>query len=197
MRRVRLALWVAVAVAAAVLAGIVLFGRGEGPQPAALVQHRIGGPFTLTGADGKPFSSSRLAGKPYAVFFGFTHCPDTCPTTLARLTRLRDKLPGEEQALSLVFVSVDPERDGPAAVGRYSALFGSPVIGLTGTPEAIEKVKDQFGIFSQKVATQGGDYTVDHTATVMLMDGAGRLQSTISAGESDEVVLDKLNRLVG
>ena len=128
----------------------------------------IGGPFTLVDSEGLPFSSVKLAGKPFAIFFGFTHCPDVCPTTLARLARLRRQLGRGEDSFAIVFVTVDPERDGPKEVGRYTALFDTPVIGLTGSPAQIDQVKKQFGVFSAKVEQPGADYSVDHTAATFL-----------------------------
>jgi protein SCO1 len=156
-------------------------------------QVSFGGPFTLVEGKGQPFASSKLAGKPYAIFFGFTHCPDVCPTTLARLVKLRRQL-SDEQAFQIVFVTVDPERDGPAEVGAYADLFGAPVIGLTGSPAQIATVKKQFGIFSEKVGG-GDDYTVDHTATVLLFDRDGQFHSTIAPDEGDPAALAKLQRL--
>ena len=103
----------------------------------------------------KPFASTRLAGKPFAIFFGFTHCPDVCPTTLARLTRLRRALGQGDEAFQIVFVSVDPERDGPAEVGAYAKLFDTPVIGLTGTPAQVDQVKKQYAVYSAQGAGQG------------------------------------------
>ena len=144
-------------------------------------------------SNGQPFASSRLAGRPYALFFGFTHCPDVCPTTLARLVRLRRQL-GTDDAFRIVFVTVDPERDGPAEVGKYADLFGAPVIGLTGSPAQIAQVKKVFGIFSEKVGT-GDTYTVDHTAAVLLFDKSGQFQSTIAPDETDAAALAKLRRL--
>lgn len=197
MRRLRLFLWVLVALAGVALgAALLLAPRTEPTAPALAERPAIGGPFTLTGSDGRPFTSTQLAGSPYVIFFGFTHCPDVCPTTLARLTKLRSQIAQGEEKLPIVFVSVDPERDKPEDVGRYSELFGTPVIGLTGTAAGIEQVKKQFGIYSQKVPSEGGGYTVDHTASVLLMDRQGKLVATISPGESDEVALQKLQRLV-
>ncbi|QNP43589.1 SCO family protein [Sphingomonas daechungensis] len=155
----------------------------------------FGGPFTLTGADGKPFSSARLNGKPYAIFFGFTNCPDVCPTTLARLIRLRQQIGKGDDAFEIVFVTVDPERDGPAEVGRYADMLGSPVIGLTGSPTQIEQVKKQFGIYSKKVPDEHGGYSVDHTATVLLFDRNGQFSSTIALEEQDAPALAKLKRI--
>jgi protein SCO1/2 len=160
-----------------------------------MVQASFGGPFTLVGSDGQPFPSSRLAGKPYAIFFGFTHCPDVCPTALARLVKLRRELGQGDDSFRIVFVSVDPERDGPEQVGAYEKAFGGPVIALTGSPEQVAQVKKQYGIFSQKVPDGSGGYTVDHTATVLLFDRNGRFASTISAEEQDAPALDKLKQL--
>ena len=171
MRGLRIILWALVAIALAALAYLMLRPVPEPTTDQAFTVASIGGPFTLTGADGKPFSSTRLAGKPYAIFFGFTHCPDVCPTTLARMVRLRQQLGAGDRPFEILFVTVDPERDGPSEVGKYAELFNSPVTGLTGSPAQIDHVKKQFGIFSQKVPDSNGGYSVDHTSTVLLFDG--------------------------
>lgn len=194
MRKARIFLWALVAIAIAVFAYLAMpSSRDVAPQSQLISAETFGGPFTLVGSDGKPFSSSKLAGKPYAIFFGFTHCPDVCPTTLARLVRLRQQI--GEQPFEILFVSVDPERDGPAEVGKYAELFNSPVIGLTGSPAQIAQVKKQFGIFSQKAPQPGGDYSIDHTATVLLFDRNGRFTATIAPEEPDAAALAKLNRI--
>jgi len=191
-QRLRMMLWVLVAIAA--IGGLIL--ALQRPSDVSSQQMAtIGGPFTLTGSDGKPFPSSRLNGKPAAIFFGFTHCPDVCPTTLARLTKLRRQLDKGDQALSIVFITVDPERDGPAEVGSYASLFGAPVVGLTGSVADIERVKKQFGAFSEKVDQPGGGYSVDHTASVFLMDRNGQFVATLAPEESDGIALAKLKRL--
>jgi protein SCO1/2 len=191
-QRLRMMLWVLVAIAA--IGGLVL--ALQRPSDVSSQQMAtIGGPFTLTGSDGNPFPSSRLNGKPAAIFFGFTHCPDVCPTTLARLTKLRRQLDKGDQALSIVFITVDPERDGPAEVGSYASLFGAPVVGLTGSVADIERVKKQFGAFSEKVDQPGGGYSVDHTASVFLMDRNGQFVATLSPEEADGIALAKLKRL--
>ena len=196
--RIRIGLWVLVGLAA--LAGIVvaLMPRPS-VVPAAAEQplRDVGGPFTLTGADGKPFSSSSLAGKPYALFFGFTHCPDVCPNTLARLARLRRTIGKGDNGFAILFVSVDPERDTPAEIGSYAAMFNSPIIALTGSPESVGQVTRQFGVYSAKVPQAGGDYSVDHTATIFLMDRAGKFAATISPDEGDPPAIAKLRRLAG
>ena len=195
VRQIRLALWLLVAVALGALAYLAWRPAPVAPSANSMPMAKLGGPFTLIGADGKAFSSARLNGRPYAIFFGFTHCPDVCPTTLARLARLRTQLGQGEKAFDILFVSVDPERDGPTDVGRYAALFGSPVIGLTGSQEQIDQVKKQFGIFSEKVPDGDGGYTVDHTATVLLFDKAGKFDSTIAPEEPDQAALAKLERI--
>ena len=192
MRRLRILLWVLVALAAAAT-GLLLLRQPVSETSQSSV--KLGGPFTLTGADGRTFSSTQLAGKPYAIFFGFTHCPDVCPTTLARLVKLRRQLGRGNEAFQIIFVSVDPERDGPAEVRNYLSLFNDPVIGLTGTQARVDHAKRQFGIFSQKVPDEAGGYTVDHTATVLLFDREGNFAATISADEGDRAAIDKLARI--
>ena len=194
--KVRLLLWAAVGLAAA--GGIFLALNPPKPGSNATVEQAldtIGGPFALTSADGRPFSSSRLNGKPAAIFFGFTNCPDVCPTTLARLARLRKTLGQGDDSFSIVFISVDPERDRPEDIKRYLTMFAAPVIGLTGSPSDIERVKKQFGVYSAKAPQPGGGYSVDHTATVFLMDRNGKFVATIALDEGDGPALDKLRRV--
>lgn len=195
MRIVRRLLWALVALAIAGLALLLLAQPRQSAQQGETVSRTtFGGPFTLTGADGRAFSSTRLAGKPHAIFFGFTNCPDVCPTTLARLVRLRRQL-GGGRPFEILFVTVDPERDGPAQVGSYAELFDSPVIGLTGSPAQIDRIKKQFGIFSRKVPDGAGGYGVDHTSTVLLFDRKGGFVATISTEEPDSAALAKLKRI--
>ena len=191
--RLRYILWALVGLAA--IGGILVALQPRSPVSRETALGTIGGPFTLTGGDGKPFSSARLNGRPAAIFFGFTHCPDVCPTTLARLVKLRKDLGKGDDALSIVFISVDPERDGPAEVSSYASLFNAPIIGLTGRPADIERVKKQFGVYSAKVEQPGGGYSVDHTAAVFLMDRNGKFVATLSPEESDTVALEKLRRI--
>lgn len=197
MKQVRLFLWLLVGLTLIGFAGLYFVPRTGTGEPAGspVGAPTFGGPFTLTGADGEPFSSTRLAGRPHAIFFGFTHCPDVCPTTLARLAKLRRQLGNGERPFEILFVTVDPERDGPEEVGKYAELFDTPIIGLTGSPARIEQVKSQYGIFSQKVPDESGGYSVDHTASVLLFDGDGGFVATISPEEPDSMALDKLRRI--
>jgi len=201
LKQVRILLWILVALAVIGTAALVLIPRVTGQKPpeiaTKITSASFGGPFTLTGADGKRFSSAALAGKPYAIFFGFTNCGDVCPTTLARLVKLRQTA-GAVTGMNIVFVTTDPWRDGPKEVGQYAAMFNSPIIGLTGTPAQIDQVKKQFGIFSQKHPMPGGgkmDYMMDHTATVLLFGPDGKFAATIAPDEPDRSALDKIKRV--
>jgi protein SCO1/2 len=196
VRRARLIIWAIVAAVLVILGVLMITGqRDRLPTQQSVVKADYGGPFTLVGSDGKPFGTEQLNGKPYALFFGFTHCPDTCPTTLARLTKLRRDLGKGDDSFEIVFVTVDPERDGPKEMAAYSSAFGAPVIGLTGSADQIAKVEKQFGIYAKKVPTGDGDYTMDHTATVLLFGRDGKFVATISPDEQDEPALDKLKRI--
>ena len=199
MRTFRILLWALVALAVVGAAALFLSHRNppqSGQTPLSTSSSvTFGGPFTLVGADGQPFSSAKLAGKPYAIFFGFTHCPDVCPTTLARMAKLRSQLNAGERPFEILFVTVDPERDTPAEVGKYAALFNTPITGLTGSPAAVEQVKKQFGIYSKKVPDGQGGYSVDHTSTVLLFDKNGGFSGTVSPEEADSMALAKLKRI--
>lgn len=197
---VRRLLWGAVGIAALVFAFLLL--RPE-PQPGGTVQKglpgfTLGGPFTLTGTDGKPFSTEQLKGRPYVVFFGFTHCPDVCPNTLGRLAKLRNELGKGDKAFEILFVSVDPKRDTVPVVRDYVGLFGTPIIGLTGSEAEVAKVAEQHAIYQKRVedAQAPDGYTVDHGAAVLLFGRDGQFVSTIAQEEGDAPALDKLRRIV-
>lgn len=195
LRHLRRALWLTVFAAA----GIALYAatnRPEGPTVSSDFADSVGGPFTLTAADGSTVTERTLAGRPFAIFFGFTRCPDVCPTTLARLARLRERMGDEGDEFEIVFVSVDPEIDRPEDIGNYVALFDTPIMGLTGTPEQVEAITQAYHVFYEKVPIDGGGYTVDHSASVFLMDRDGRLQSIIDHHEDPDSALAKLERLV-
>lgn len=196
MKHIRYVLWAVVATLALWLGILVLESNQSNPAgQSAVASSSFGAPFTLVGADGKPFSSSELAGKPYVLYFGYTRCPDTCPTTLNRLVHLRRQVGLGDDSFKIVFITVDPQRDGPKEVGSYQKAFGAPIIGLTGSPTQIDQVKKEYGIFSQKVPEGGGDYSVDHTATVLLFGRDGKFAGTIAPDEPDSAALDKLKDL--
>jgi protein SCO1 len=193
LKKVRLLLWLIIAIAILATAFIYLLDRPEQPS-ATTAQSSFGGPFTLTGADGRPFSSRALTGKPYAVYFGFTRCGDVCPTTLQRLVKLRREA-GPEDKINILFVTIDPDNDGPKEVGQYAQLFGSPIIGLTGTPQQIEQVKKQYGIYAEPIPHAAMGQSIAHTATVLLFDREGKFIGTISKDEPDSSAVETLKRL--
>jgi protein SCO1/2 len=159
------------------------------------IKASFGGPFTLVGADGKPFSSQALAGKPYAIYFGFTRCGDVCPTTLSRLVRLRRQA-ANDQALHIVFVTIDPENDGPKEVGQYAGLFNAPIIGLTGSEAQIDQVKKQYGIYAEPAPHAAMGKEMEHTAAVLLFDRSGQFAGTISPDETDADALAAIKKLL-
>ena len=198
MKLVRTLLWLLVVVAVAATAAMFLARRDTMDQPPmqhADMRPSLGGPFTLVGADGKPFSSQKLEGKPYLIFFGFTRCGDVCPTTLGRLVKLREQA-NATKAIPIVFVTIDPKNDGPKEVGQYAELFGSPIIGLTGSEAQIDAVKKQYGIYAEPVPHAAAGQEMQHTSTVLVFDRNGTLQSTISPGEDDAAALDKIRRAI-
>lgn len=196
LARLRTALWLVVGVALLIVLA-VSFDRSRSPaDPARDFAQAFGGPFTLTAPDGSVVTEATLAGKPYAIFFGFTRCPDVCPTSLARMARLRKQLGAEGMKFNIVFVSVDPGHDKPADIGNYVALFDTPILGLTGTDAQLEQIKKGYGVYAAKVPQPGGDYTVDHTAVIYLMTAEGEFAGTIDHHESDQIALAKLKRLI-
>ena len=192
LKKVRLLLWVIVAVA--IVGGAALFLIPQ-RQTSSAAQATFGGPFTLVGADGKPFSSAKLRGKPYAIYFGFTRCGDVCPTTLSRLVQLRKQAGGEDR-FSIVFVTIDPKNDGPKDVGQYADLFNSPIVGLTGSQAQVDRVKKQYGIFAEPSHHPMPGKEMEHTATVLLFDRYGKFVGTIAASESDKEALATLEKAV-
>lgn len=197
IRKIRVVAWAAVA-ALAVGAGMLVLGEMHKVQQGSLPgAARIGAPFELTRTDGTRFSSTALAGKPFAIFFGFTHCPDICPTTLLEMTGHLKALGSRRDQLNVVFVSVDPERDTPEHLKLYLSAFDSSIIGLTGTPAEIAAVARSYRAIYEKVPSKDGkDYTMNHTASVYLMDRNGRLASTMLFEEPEETRNKKIENLL-
>jgi protein SCO1 len=196
LRVIRIALWGLVALAAGVAAYLFVQGQSAPPSPAQSYASEIGGSFVLTDPAGKAVSNETLKGKPFAIFFGFTRCPDVCPTTLNRMAALRKQLGADWDRFNIVFVSVDPGHDKPADIGQYVALFGTPIIGLTGTEAQIAQIVKAYHVFYEKVPQPGGDYMIDHTATVFLMGRQGEFVTTIDHQEGQDTALAKLKRLI-
>jgi protein SCO1 len=193
LKQVRILLWLLVVLALAGTAALWFFHTA--PVQTTEAKSSFGGPFTLVGADAKPFPSSRLAGKPYAIYFGFTRCGDICPTTLSRLVKLR-RAAASDDALNIVFITIDPKNDGPKEVGQYAQLFGAPIIGLTGSPAHIGQVKKQYGIYAEPMPHAAMGQSIAHTATVLLFDRSGKFSGTISADEPDSSAVAALKQLI-
>ena len=144
-------------------------------------QPNVGGPFQLTDQDGRAVDQTILNGKWTLVFFGFTYCPDYCPTTLAAIEATKMQMGADGAALQVVFISVDPERDTPRAMKDYLSSDGFPegVIGLTGTPAQVRAAANAYRAFYEKVGS-GADYTMNHSLTVYLMGPDGKYRSAIA-----------------
>ncbi len=154
----------------------------------------IGGPFRLVDQNGKPFSNQNMTGRPYLVFFGYTHCPDICPTTLAELSQVMRKLGPDADRAGALFITVDPERDTPAVLKDYLASFGPHLRGLTGDPQAIEAAMKEYRVYAKKVPLENGDYSMDHTAIVYLMDKDGRFVAPFDMQRSADAEAAQLRR---
>jgi protein SCO1 len=198
MKIIRYAAWASIAALAVVIA-VVLLTPPRKPGEAG--GGRIGGPFRLALATGGELDSASLAGQPYGLFFGFTQCPDICPSTLTDVTALMDELdkgPLAEKAkrFRVHFVTVDPERDTPATLASYLSAFDGRIIGLVPSLESLPGLARQFAAFYEKVATSSG-YTMNHTASVYLFDAQGRFAGTIDIKDQRSNQLAKLQRLIG
>ena len=202
MRGLRLTLWIAVAVALFVLGALTvgvissrpgfLLAGSDAMAPGA----PLGGAFRLVDQDGQPVTEEIFRDRPSAVFFGFTHCPDVCPTTLMEAAGWIEALGPDAEKLRFVFVTVDPERDTAAVLKEYVSAFSDRIIGVTGDPEAVRAMVKDYKVYSRKVPLEGGDYSMDHTASVLLLDETGALVGSIATGEGEEAAMAKLRRLV-
>lgn len=155
-----------------------------------------GAPFELTDHTGAPITEAALRGQPSALFFGFTHCPDVCPTTLFEMEGWMERLGEEGEDLRAFFVTVDPERDTPEVMKTYLGNFSDRITGITGDPDEIAKMLKDFHIFARKVELDDGDYTMDHSAQVILLDSGGGFFGTISHQENADAAVAKLHRLI-
>jgi protein SCO1/2 len=162
--------------------------------PSAVTPSAVGGPFKLTDQNGATVTDTDLKGKPYLVFFGFTHCPDICPTTLFEVSEVMRALGPKADGARALFVTVDPERDTPKVMKDYLSSFDPHLIGLSGTPEAVEKMTKAYRVYSRKVPTKDGDYTMDHTALVYLMDKQGRFVAPFNLKRKPEEAAADLSR---
>jgi|SRR5262245_13833718 len=187
-------------VAAAFLAGLVLcFGvilivSGRVSAPVAQQVAAIGGPFELTDQNGRTVTERDLKGRPFLVFFGFTRCPDICPTTLFEVSEIMRVLGKDADRVGALFITVDPERDTPAALKDYLSSFDPHLSGLTGEPAAVAAVAKAYRVYFKKVPLDQGGYTMDHTAIVYLMDKEGRFVSPFNLKRTTEAAAADLRR---
>jgi len=159
--------------------GIFLFASGQlntnGPVASA-----IGGPFKLIDQNGKPITDQHFKGRPFLVFFGYTHCPDVCPATLFEVSEVLHALGADADRAAALLITVDPERDTPAAIKDYLSSFDPHLRGATGDAAAIAAVEKAYRVYAKKVPTDNNDYSMDHTALVYLMDKQGRFVAPFS-----------------
>jgi protein SCO1 len=201
LRIIRWTAWALVAAAIFVVTGIAAgWFRTEwlGQSPPAAVATSgvpaVGGPFSLVNHRGERVTQDTFKGKPTAYFFGFTHCPEVCPTTLFEMSQNLKALGPEADRLNVVFVTVDPERDTPDLLKTYLESFDPRIVALTGTPEEMAAAAKAYHVSYRKVPTEGGSYTMDHTASVILTDANGGFLSLIDYHEDEATTLAKLRR---
>ena len=154
--------------------GLVLMLWALGGMRNVAAPIAIGGPFQMTDQTGQTVTEKSLQGRPTLIFFGFTHCPDICPTSLFEISEVLRAMGEDADRVNAYFVSVDPERDNTAAMKDYLSSFESHLKGLTGDPDAVAKMLSAFRVYARKVPLKDGDYTMDHTALVYLMDRDGK-----------------------
>jgi protein SCO1/2 len=196
LKRVRIVLWVACAIPllAFLVVGIRQVTLGANGMQA--LQASMGGPFRLSSSVGGELSSEDLKGKPFIVFFGFTRCPEVCPTTMIDISAWLDALGPEGKDIKALFISIDPERDDVAALKDYLSSFPDQIIGLTGTPDQIAAVAKEYRVYYAKHPLKDGDYTMDHSALIYLMDREGKLAGTLTYDAKPEEAIAKLKRLL-
>jgi protein SCO1/2 len=189
----------ALAIVAALLAGVAALAAVTiviWPRDRALVTRPsdIGGSFRLIDQDGRVVTEADFKGKPFLVFFGFTHCPDICPTTLFEMSETLRRLGSAADKTAALFISVDPERDTPEKLKLYLSSFDNRIHGLTGTSEQIAAVTKAYKAYAKKVPLDGGGYTMDHSAIVYLMDRDGRFVAPFNLKRPADQAAEDLRR---
>jgi protein SCO1 len=182
------------AFAGSLLVGLVLMLWAVGGLRTVTAPAAIGGPFQLTDQTGRTVTDRDMKGRPSLIFFGFTHCPDVCPTTLFDVSEVLRSLGPDADRTGALFITVDPERDTSAALKDYLASFDPHLRGLTGDTDALTAVAKQYRVYYKKVPLDGGDYTMDHTAIVYLMDKDGRFVAPFSLKRKPDVAAAELRK---
>jgi len=179
---------------ASLVIGLVLVLWALGGLRNVTAPAAIGGPFQLTDQSGETVTEKNLLGRPTLIFFGFTHCPDVCPTELFEISEVLRAMGTDADRVNAYFVSVDPERDTRAAMKDYLSSFDPHLKGLTGDPEAVAKAIAGYRVYVKKVPLKDGDYTMDHTALIYLMDRDGRFVSPFNLKRTPEAAAEDLKR---
>jgi protein SCO1/2 len=182
-------------VAAGVLLALAMRETPRGAAGTALAS-AIGGPFHLIDQNGKPVSDADLKGKWQLVFFGYTHCPDTCPTALNEIALALDQLGVKRGEVEIVFITVDPERDTPDVLKSYVQSFDAPIIALTGSPDAVAQAAKAYRVFYAKHPRGDGDYDMDHSAVIYVMNPEGRFTATFTPDSSADAIVQRLQKLL-
>lgn len=192
MYKLRMGLWIAVVIAGVLATFIYVFRPPERPLGLS------GAAFELASTQGGTFTEQDLRGTPSLIFFGYTFCPDVCPTSLAESTAWRNELGLSPDDLRIIFVTVDPERDLLENLKVYAEAFDPSVIALRGNAEQTDAVKSAFGVYSARVDDpEATEYLVDHTASMYMIGADGSFEGTISYGEDHATALGKIRRLTG
>jgi protein SCO1 len=182
------------AFATSLLVGLLAVLWATGGVRGVTAPAAIGGPFQLTDQAGATVTEKDLQGRPTLIFFGFTHCPDVCPTSLFEISEVLRAMGKDADKVNAYFVSVDPERDTPATMKDYLSSFDPHLEGLSGDPAAVAKVLTAYRVYAKKVPAKDGDYTMDHTALIYLMDRDGRFVSPFNLKRTPEEAAADLKR---
>jgi len=182
------------AFAGSLLVGLVLMLWMMGGLRNVAAPAAIGGPFQLTDQAGRTVTENNMKGRPTLIFFGYTRCPDVCPTSLFEMSEVLRAMGKDADRVNAYFISVDPERDTTAAIKDYLSSFDPHLEGLTGSPEEVAKVISAYRVFARKVPTKDGDYTMDHTALIYLMDRDGKFVSPFNLKRTPEQAAADLRR---
>jgi protein SCO1 len=186
MDRTTRPLVIVAAFAGSLAVGLVLMLWAFGGMKNVAAPAAIGGPFQLTDQSGQTVTDKNMQGRPTLIFFGFTHCPDVCPTSLFEISEVLKALGKNADRVNAYFVTVDPERDTPAAMKDYLSSFDPHLQGLTGSADQVSKVITEYRVYARKVPLKDGDYTMDHTALIYLMDRDGRFISPFNLKRTPE-----------
>jgi protein SCO1/2 len=174
--------------------GTILFVTGRTFSPIGGAVAGIGGPLNLEDENGKPFTDAQMKGHPFLVFFGFTHCPDICPTTLFDMSQMMKALGPDADRVGALFITVDPDRDTSKVLKDYLSNFDPRLRGLTGDQAQIDAAIKEYRVYAKKVPLENGDYTMDHTAVVYLMDKDGNFVAPFNMTRTPEAEAADLRR---